>query len=1186
MSSKLAMRAFIVCVVAWFGILAGAPSVLSQIGGGSVTGTVTDPGGAVVPNATVTAKSVASGVETTRQTTDAGLYVISPLPPGEYTVTVSTSGFQTKVHEKIIVDAVGTVTLNVELNVGSVNETITVENAPSQLNATDPRLGTTIRNELYTRLPLAMGTAVAGSGIGQGPRNPGAFIYLLPGVTEGNRWGQVNGAQGFSKEVYIEGVPMTDPIQQGEGRTVALAVSVESVEQFQVETSGTGVEFQGQGSENYTIKSGGNGFHGSAFEYIRNDKLNARGTYPVLRPIERQNEFGFTIGGPIIKEKLFFFGSYDGWRYRVTSPSQFVSIPSLRMRVGDFSELSVPIYDPLSTVCNGGVCTRTQFFDPSRATASNPTGANIIPLNRISAISNVYQSLLPTPTSGGIQNNYLGQVPVGYDNNSLNLKIDYNITESQRFSGLYTQGKRSQSGPYRETSTAVPQTALPIPYTNTRLVEEIAKVFQLKHTWSIGNLINVASFSYNHFFVPITNATSADKWSTKSGLRGLPAGDASDAFLEATFGGPNAPAGWRGTDSRDFEDNNKNFTFQDSVVWTKGKHSFKFGAQYQNVKDFVKTEDTGSYFIANFSNVQTAGFAANSSTPIATTGNAYASYLLGALSSATVLENSVIDTVAQFSSISWWAADDYKATQKLTLNFGLRHDIWFPYTEASDIFSYLDPTVPNPAAGGRLGALRFGGDAAPDAISCNCDTPINTFYGALGPRVGFAYAFDDKTTFRGAYGIMYARRGAVGGREGARNGTGLVGINASAALNPLNGFDPVFYWQSGIPAYAKGPIYDETYQSGFATGRGAGGAVTYGDPNSKPPQYQNWNLSVQRALTPSMVLTAAYVGSKGSRLAGAPRGIWSNQIDPKYLVLGNLLNATANAANVAAAAAIVPGIALPYANFSGTIAQMLRPFPQYNSVADVYGNDGQSNYHALQTSLQHRLWHGLTFNVNYTYSKALGTINGARTAYRQERTLSTTDQPHVFNAFYSYDLPFGKGRMLDSGNGVVNAIIGGWTLSGMTRFATGTPLSVTATCTLPFAVTTCYARINPNFTGEVRINGDYGSGNVLGIAANQTKYIDPAAFLQPTAFTYGDAAPTAPYGLRNPPLINQDLSISRKFAITERWAIEAGVDGFNIFNAPRFGGINTNISNAATFGTVSSQANFPRVFQGKLRVIF
>ena len=271
-------------------VTGGSFSVKAQIGGGgAIEGTITDPGGSIVPGATVTVTNVATGVETSRQTNEAGVYVIPGLSPGEYKVVVTLKGFQTLIQEKVIVDALSKVTVNLALKVGEVTETVTVSEAPSQLNTSDPRLGTTIRNELYTNLPLAMGTAVAGSGIGQGPRNPGAFIYLLPGVTEGNRWGQVNGAQGFSKDVFIEGVPVTDPIQQGEGRTVALGVSVEAVEQFQVETSGTGVEFNGQGSENYSIKSGTGQFHGSGFEYLRNTSLDARGFFPAVRPVEHQS---------------------------------------------------------------------------------------------------------------------------------------------------------------------------------------------------------------------------------------------------------------------------------------------------------------------------------------------------------------------------------------------------------------------------------------------------------------------------------------------------------------------------------------------------------------------------------------------------------------------------------------------------------------------------------------------------------------------------------------------------------------------------------------------------------------------------------------------------------------------------------------------------------------------------------
>src|SRR5262245_41998102 len=269
-------------------VLVCAPSapvkVMAQLGGaGAIQGTITDPGGAVVPGATVIATNVATNVETTRTTNEAGLYVIKPLPAGEYKVVVSRSGFLTLIQEKVIVDSLSTVTVDLSLKVGDVKETVTVSDAPTQLNTSDARLGTTIRNELYTNLPLAMGTSVAGFGIGQGPRNPQAFIFLLPGVTEGNRWGQINGAQGFSKDVFIEGTPVTDPIQQGEGRTISLGVSVEAVDQFQVETSGTGVEFQGQGAENYTIKSGKDQFHGSGFEYFRNTVLDARGFFTPVR---------------------------------------------------------------------------------------------------------------------------------------------------------------------------------------------------------------------------------------------------------------------------------------------------------------------------------------------------------------------------------------------------------------------------------------------------------------------------------------------------------------------------------------------------------------------------------------------------------------------------------------------------------------------------------------------------------------------------------------------------------------------------------------------------------------------------------------------------------------------------------------------------------------------------------------
>jgi len=316
-------------------VLFTANLLMAQIGGsGSIQGTVSDPSGAVIPNATVTATNVATGVKTSRPTTAAGVYALSPLPAGEYTVAASADGFQTLVQAKVFVDALGVVGLNLTLKVGATSESVTVSDAPPPLSTADARLGQTMRNEMYTALPLSMSTA----GV---PRNPLAFIYVQPGVQSVGRWGNVMGGQDFSTEVYVEGLPITDPVQQGEGRNITQAISVEAVEQFQVETTGAAVMFNGQGASNFVMKSGTNGFHGSVFEYFRNTVLDARGFFPLQRQQQNQNEFGFTVGGPIQKNRIFFFSAYDGYRHRIGSLARFLSIPTLDQRRGNFSALPV-----------------------------------------------------------------------------------------------------------------------------------------------------------------------------------------------------------------------------------------------------------------------------------------------------------------------------------------------------------------------------------------------------------------------------------------------------------------------------------------------------------------------------------------------------------------------------------------------------------------------------------------------------------------------------------------------------------------------------------------------------------------------------------------------------------------------------------------------------------------------------
>jgi len=1142
------------------------PTISSaQIGGsGSIQGTVVDTSNAAIPGATVTATNVATGIATVRPTTEAGVYALMPLAPGQYRVTVSLDGFRTFVRDGIIVDALSVVGLNVTLEVGGITQEVVVTAASPPLATADARLGQTIRNEVYTALPLVMNTG--------GPRDPTAFMFLMPGVQSIGRWGNVMGGQDFTTDMYVEGIPITNAVVQGEGRNLSFGMSVEAIDQFQVETSGTAVMFSGQGASNYVVKSGTNIIHGGGFEYLRNKALDAKAFFAAVKPDDNQHEYGAMLGGPIRKNQAFFFMAYDGYRDRRQTDSVLTSIPTLAERNGDFSALPVTIYDPRTTRPNPN---GTGFVrDPFRG--------NVIPQDRISSISQYFQSFLPTPTNGGLQSNYLGgALPIGFNNNNVTAKVDLKVSARQQMSVLFAHGKRGQSTPFRGGTN--PQTALPLPYTETRLVEEIPTSAQIRHTSVVSSRwVNQASLGFSRLSVPIFNATIDGQYPIKAGLRGLPPGEADSSFPEIAFAGPNAPTQWRGTDARAFTEYLNNYTVQDNLNWTHGKHATTFGAQAQRMDADERERTYGSLATFGFSNVQTAGFNA-AGTLLTTTGNAYASFLLGELNATTVVQDSEVATSGRFYAYAFWAQDNFKVRPNLTFNLGLRYDIMKPYVEVHDRWSFLDPGLPNPAIGGYRGAIVFAGDGP---NSCHCRTPIKTFYGAIGPRLGLAYSVNDRTVLRAAYGINYSRRGAVGGRAGARNGTGTLGFSANASFPSANGFDPAYNWNNGVPAYPPPPFFDPTLNTGFVAGRGTGGGVTYGDPEigGRPPRYQNWNAGLQYGLARTLTFGATYAGSHGDFLGGSGRGFYANQLDPRYLVLGNLLTQPATPANIAAAQAIVSGVAMPYANFSGTIAQMLRPFPQYSGVTDVYGDVARSNYHSLQLTVEKRRSDdGLTVSLNYTFSRTTDNL-AARTGYNfdQDWSVGANDQPHVWNAMVVYNVPFGADGRPGSGNTVVRAMVKDWQISGITQFRSGRPLgSIGAACNLPNAGT-CYADFNPSFTGAVRINGDYGDGDVLG--ANPPSYIDRNAFQSPAAFTYGNTPRALAFDLRNPSSFNQDLSVRRDVRVSHV-KLGLGVDLFNVFNTVVFGGIQTNITNE-NFGRVSSQSNTPRVGQIKVRLEF
>ena len=1152
-------------VVLTVALLTLARPASAQFGGsGSIQGTVVDASKSALPGATVTATNLATEVVTTRQTTEAGVYVLSPLPPGEYRVTVTLMGFETAVREGIVVDALTTVGLNVTLTVAGVKQDVVVTAEAPQLATADARLGQTIRNEVYTALPLVMNTG--------GPRDPTAFMFLMPGVQSVGRWGNVMGGQDFTNDTYIDGIPITNAVVQGEGRNLSFGISVESIEQFQVETSGTAVMYNGQGASNYVVKSGTNQFRGSVFEYFRNKALDSKAFFAAAKPDDNQHEFGFTAGGPIRRSRMFFFSAYDGYRDRRQTEQRLVSVPTLAQRRGDFSALPVTIYDPRTTRPNPA----------GTGSIRDPFPGNVIPPERLSPISRYFQSFLPDPTNGDLQNNYLGgNLPIGFDNDNVTVKVDLTMTSRQQASLMVAHGRRAQSTAYRGGGNA--QTALPLPYTETRLVEEVPTTAQLKHTYVLGaRWVNQASFGFSRLSVPIFNATIDGRYPIEAGLTGLPPGEADSSFPEVSFAGPNVPTQWRGTDARAFTEYLNNYTLQNNLNWTHGKHAMTFGFQGQRMDANERERAYGSVATFGFSNAQTAGFGPTGTLQTAT-GHAYASFLLGDLNATNVTEDSEVATSGRFYTYGFWVQDDYRVTPDLTLNLGLRYDIMKPYTEVYDRWSFMNPDLPNPAVGGYPGAIQFAGTGE---NSCNCRTPIADLpRSRRSPhRVRLQRERAPRAPRRLWHQLLAPRRGRRPGGRAQRHRDARV-LRQSLVPEPEHLRPRVQLEQRG-PGLSRPAVLRSVAQRrlrGRARERRRGHLRRPGD----------WRAPA--ALSELERGRSVRAGRETHRVGDIrrQRGRLPWRQRPRLLCQSARpeIPGPRQPAHPACECGQHRGGAGHRAGRRNALPELLRhdcadaaAVPQYSGVTDVYGNVASSRYHSMQLTAEKRRGDdGLTVNVNYTFSRTEDNL-AARTGwdFAQDWAVGVNDQPHIFNAMVVYDLPFGAEGRAGSGNSVIRAIVRGWQVSGITQFRSGRPLgSIAAACNLPSAGN-CYADFNPDFSGPVRINGDYGDGDVLGSAP--PSYIDRAAFVSPPPFTYGNTPRTLAHDLRNPNYFNQDLSIRRDFLI-RRVKLVAGLDVFNVFNTVVFGGINTNITSAA-FGRVSSQANTPRVAQLKARLEF
>jgi hypothetical protein len=1225
--------AFTCCLLAAFLFMCGIGVSVAQLAGkGGINGRVTDTTGAVVAGASVEITQVQTNVKRAFTTTGAGEYSFS-LEPGKYVINVSHAGFRSLTQENVIVDALQTYSIDLHLAIGDTTETLTVSAAPPTLETSNATLGVTMEQEQYSALPLIQD--------GGSQRRATDFAQLLPGVnsqtTNGNigtNGGSVNGSgsRGAVSAIYIDGVPITSVGGEGDPRFVWTSMAVDAINQFQVQTVGYAAIYEGQGVQNYVVKNGTNQVHGALYDYFRDTGLDSWGfqktnnplTGLPQKPTEHQHEYGLFMGFPILKNKLFVFGGYEGYRFGRQVPYQLETIPTALMRQGNFSEQLVAgadcnssnaalrvgcIYDPNTTTYNGTAYVRTPFPN------------NTIPMSRLSPAALKMQSLLPPPTTGGISNNYVVNYKTGLSNWTTTNRVDYTINNKQAISVVLAWGRQATTAP-GAVSISSTSNGLPPPFGSTQQFTPKTKVFLFEHTYAISSRVtNQLKYGYGRYQSTGYNQSIAPNFSaTANGLSGLPAGQATDSFPTVSFAGNSTINRWAGYSSN--QNTANGYVLIDNVQWNVGRHSLTVGGQLVWMQYNFLSNATGvNPLQLSFSNTATAGYNGNT-TAIATTGQAYASYLIGAPNSGSFTLSAVPETGARFRPISGYVQDNWKVTRSLTLDIGVRYDYFPSYREVKNRFSYFDPNATSPLIGAK-GALAFGGTGTG---TCNCDRPVSDYFKHISPRIGFAWQIDPKTVVRGSYAILYTHGNVNGGSATARQGPGLAGYSVSPSTSfnsPAVGQVGNTYWQidTPYPAYVRPPNLDPslgTFYTSLSTQ--AAQTPTYADPylGGRAPQFTNWSLGLQHEISRDLTLTMSYVGSEGRFLASDTlngRGYFTDSLDPKWLSLGTKLSNPATGANGPANLASAGLAGLPYPSFGGTgnpsIAQYLRPFPQYSSISDAYGFIGTTYYHALQVYMVKRMANGLTFMTNYTWSRSIDNNGTFRAGYdipafassdgkfhaarSLDKSLSLGDQRHKFVVTGVYDLPFGEGRF-GGGRTVTRALFGGFRLSTIFNAYSGAPLSITMnTCNTNPAQNVCYPVLNPSYYADGKLR------NVASLTSDtlgKTQYLDPNAFVRTPDYLFSASARTAPYsGLFQPGNYKLDMSLRRSFGIPmgrvhegTKLAIEA--DWFNVTNHTHFvysqSGVPLNTWGTSTYGTLVVDSNAPtnRALQLAARIEF
>lgn len=1175
--SRTAQRPRHLAVWLLVALLAGSGALsLAQSGRGNLAGTVKDTSGAIVPNAALVLRDTNTGATYNATSSGEGLFTFPGLVPGKYALSVTSPGFETYSQTGITVDVGSTATVNAVMKIGATSSTVTVTSDASHLETESTDVGTNVSSELIADLPLEFSGA---------PRNPLQFVTLTPGYSgvmanSPTQLGgfKLNGGQQAGTDILVDGATIefaSANLQMNYG------VSVEAVQEFKVMTNTFDAEFgrMGGGIVNLTTKAGANALHGSVYDLLRNRDLDANSWINdynnVPKPIDTQNDFGAFISGPVYipwlyngHNKTFFMFNYEGFRFN-TGGNSLRSAPTEDMINGDFSAIATPV------TIKGQSFPAHILYDYTTCTGANQGQAcQPFPGNKISAapdpISAAMMAVLPHATGSQPYLNFVQKTTNPVNANIYEIRIDQNIGGKQKIDASYDYDWRPNT---------VYTAGVPLDTSATSQRTRYARLgYDCAISPSMLNHFN-AGFSRRHRYEFSGEGGYGGNWPSKLGLKGV----MNTTFPQINWNYPGNQINLPSNGSDQFIDNT--FQYDDMIFWQRGRHSFKFGGEtrLQQFNIDVLTQTSGEF---NFSTGPTSGPTTANTDP--NSGFGFASFYQGAASNATIFLPEYLGWRVKYYAA--FLQDDWKVTPKLTANLGMRWEISTPVTEAHNQMSYMDPTVPNPGAGNLPGAYVFEGSGAGRQ---NRSTPQSSFKNAWGPRLGLAYQLRPETVVRAGYGIYY--QSLKMGGFGENDSAGFTGNYTYPT--PASPQTPAVVL-SQIQAYPgpQPPFINPTVENGQ-------NPTVILSKTARPGTTQTWTLDIQQQLPAKTILDVAYVGDHGDHLQAFLHD--PNQGNPVNQALGGCLEVNVNNQAGNPACAGQTPVPVPYAGFNGSVAQALRPFPQYGSaqVDSVTSADpfGVYTYHALQVQVQKRLSAGLTVLGSYTWSKTLTNadaeypteaaweangVSGALNTYnlKVEKGLSEFDTPQSVVLSYTYDLPFGKGQQFANHGGVSNAVVGGWQIAGTHTYQSGTPLAVNegnwTSGVFAGPEANLGASPRPNIVAGQNPNGFHGGSFVYG----QSRRFNQAAFTTAPSFTFGNA-PRTLGNVRTLANLNENFDVSKKIPMfTERVNSIFRVDFFNLFNRHQFTGFNTTVGSPG-FGQASGTTG-ARSIQAELRVSF